>query len=74
MKEAEQSNLKMKWFSGNSSTNAEGKFEYQEPKLLRVSRITDEEEVSNSNLTLDDQPIEHKEPAGILGLSYHMFL
>ena len=44
MKEVDLNNFKMKWFSGNSSTNAEGKFEYQEPKLLRVSRITEEEE------------------------------
>ena len=30
MKEADHSNVKMKWFAGSSSTNAEGKFEYQE--------------------------------------------
>ena len=54
MKEADQNNFKMKWFSGNSSTNAEGKFEYQEPKLLRVSRISEEEEKDDKNLTLDN--------------------
>ena len=36
--------FKMKWFSGNSSTNAEGKFEYHEPKLLRMSRLTEYDE------------------------------
>ena len=54
MKEADQNNFKMKWFSGNSSTNAEGKFEYQEPKLLRVSRITEENEKDDTNPTLDN--------------------
>ena len=54
MKEADQNNFKMKWFSGNSSTNAEGKFEYQEPKLLRVSRITEEEEKDGKNPNLDN--------------------
>ena len=70
MKEADQNNFKMKWFSGNSSTNAEGKFEYQEPKLLRVSRITDGEEVNNLNPTLDDQSVDEKEATGILALFF----
>ena len=63
MKEADQNNFKMKWFSGNSSTNAEGKFEYQEPKLLRVSRITEENEKDDSNPTTDN--IEQKYIEGI---------
>ena len=30
----------MKWFYGTAtSTNAEGKFEYQEPKLLKIVRL-----------------------------------
>ena len=63
MKEADQNNFKMKWFSGNSSTNAEGKFEYQEPKLLRVSRITEEDEKDNKNPTQDNN--ENKYVEGI---------
>ena len=62
MKEADQNNFKMKWFSGNSSTNAEGKFEYQEPKLLRVSRITEEDEKDDTNPTFDNN--EQKYIAG----------
>ena len=40
----------MRWFSGNSSTNDEGKFEYQEPKLLRVSRIAENDVDQNDSL------------------------
>ena len=61
MKEADQNNFKMKWFSGNSSTNAEGKFEYQEPKLLRVSRITEENEKDDTNPTLDNNEQKYLE-------------
>ena len=40
----------MKWFLGNSSTNAEGKFEYHEPKLLRICRIPGFDDVITSNI------------------------
>ena len=69
MKEADQNNFKMKWFSGNSSTNAEGKFEYQEPKLLRVSRITEENEKEHTNPTLHNN--EQKYIDGIYFLILH---
>ena len=45
----------MKWFSGNSSTNDEGKFEYQEPKLLRVSRIIENDQTNNLKSSIDEQ-------------------
>ena len=50
-----QCKYKMKWFSGNSSTNDEGKFEYQEPKLLRVSRITENDQTNNLKSSIDKQ-------------------
>ena len=45
----------MKWFTGNSSTNDEGKFEYQEPKLLRISRITENDQTNNLKSSIDEQ-------------------
>ena len=70
MKEADQNNFKMKWFSGNSSTNAEGKFEYQEPKLLRVSRITEENEKDDTNPTLDTNEQKYIEGICFIILNY----
>lgn len=66
MKEADHSNVKMKWFAGNSSTNAEGKFEYQEPKLLRVSRITEEDKKDESDSHLDNHDDKETEATGII--------
>ena len=45
-----QCKFKMKWFSGNSSTNAEGKLEYHEPKLLKICRIPGYDDVITTNI------------------------
>ena len=66
MKEADHSNVKMKWFAGNSSTNAEGKFEYQEPKLLRVSRITEEDKKHESSAHLGNHDDKETEATGTI--------
>ena len=50
-----QCKFKMKWFSGNSSTNDEGKFEYQEPKLLRVSRITENDGMNDMRSPMNEK-------------------
>ena len=55
---------KMKWFSGNSSTNDEGKFEYQEPKLLRVSRIIENDQTNNLESSVDEQNSDRKDISG----------
>ena len=57
-------NFKMKWFTGNSSTNDEGKFEYQEPKLLRVSRIQEYGEGDQVISFIDSQNSVKKEQKG----------
>ena len=65
MKEADHGNVKMKWFAGNTSTHAEGKFEYQEPKLLRVSRITEGDKRDDSNQNIENHKKEKKVSAGM---------
>ena len=64
--------FKMKWFAGNSTTNAEGKFEYQEPKLLRIVPIPEDNDNNTLSIHLENRKRDERQDEGAFNiLSLH---